>query len=79
MHVLEDTISIEKKSNIGLGILSMLFVKFSNIITNKLKTRLTSKGPFKCYVTPVGVGVCVTQRFVALQGGGGGGVGISVT
>ena len=28
-------------------------------------------GPFKCYVTPGGMGGCMTQRYVALHGGGG--------
>ena len=32
-----------------------------------LQGHYVDKGPFKCYVTPGGV----TQRYVALQGGGG--------
>ena len=35
-------------------------------------------GPFKCYVMPGGLGGCVIQRCVALQGGGGGGGGVLV-
>ena len=48
--------------------------------TNFQENPLTTLGPFKCYVTPgggggggvggAGGGVGVTQRYVALQGGG---------